>query len=53
MQELIEDFEESLKEMELEETKTSYKSDSVKKSNPVKDSQSLLSRIFQGRTDRY
>ena len=37
----------------LEETKTSYKSDSVKKSNPVKDSQSLLSRIFQGRTDRY
>ena len=31
MQELIEDFEESLEEMELEETKTSYKSDSVKK----------------------
>jgi len=53
MQELVEDFEESLKEMELEETKTSYESENVKKSNPIKDNQSLLSRIFQGRTDRY
>ena len=25
----------------------------VNKNNPVKDNQSLLSRIFQGRTDRY
>lgn len=53
MKELIEDFEESLQEMELEETKTNYESKNVKKSNPVKDNQSLLSRIFQGRTDRY
>ena len=53
MQVLVEDFEESLKEMELEETKTSYESENVKKSNPIKDNQSLLSRIFQGRTDRY
>ena len=52
-QELIEDFEKSLKEMELEETRTSYKSENVKQSNPVKDNQSLLSRFFQGRTDRY
>lgn len=53
MEELIEEFEESLEEMESEEVQTNYKPESVKKSNPVRDKQSILSRIFQGRTDRY
>ena len=53
MEELIEEFEESLQEIQNEESKTSYKSERENKNNPVKDNQSLLSRIFQGRTDRY
>ena len=52
-EELINEFEESLQEIQYEETKTSYKSERVTKNNPVKDNQSLLLRIFQGRTDRY
>ena len=51
--ELLEEFEESLQEIEPEEMQRSYKQKKVNKSNPVKDSQSILSRIFQGRTDRY
>ena len=53
MEELIEEFEESLEEMESEEDQTNYKPESVKKNNPVRDKQSILSRIFQGKTDRY
>ena len=53
MEEQIEEFEESLQEIQNEESKTSYKSERENKNNPVKDNQSLLSRIFQGRTDRY
>ena len=53
MEELIEEFEESLQEIQNEESKTNYKSERENKNNPVKDNQSLLSRIFQGRTDRY
>tara|TARA_B100000674_G_scaffold59315_1_gene41195 strand:+ start:427 stop:837 length:411 start_codon:yes stop_codon:yes gene_type:complete len=53
MEELIEEFEESLEEMESEERQTNYKPKRVNKNNPVKDNQSILSRIFQGRTDRY
>ena len=53
MEELIEEFEESLQEIQNEESKTSYKSERENKNNPVKDNQSLLSRIFEGRTDRY
>ena len=53
MKELIEEFEESLEEMESEEIQANYKLESVKKSNPVRDKQSILSRIFQGKTDRY
>ena len=53
MEELIEEFEESLQEIKIEEAKTSYKSERVNKNNPVKDNQSILSRISQGRTDRY
>ena len=53
MEELIEEFEESLEEMESEEVQTNYKPENVKKNNPVRDKQSRLSRIFQGKTDRY
>ena len=53
MDELLEEFEESLEEMESEEIQTNYKSEKVNKSNPVSDKQSILSRIFQGKTDRY
>ena len=53
MEELLEEFEESLEEMESEDIQTNYKPERVNKSNPVKDNQSILSRIFQGKTDRY
>ena len=53
MEELLEEFEESLEEMESEDIQTKYKPERVNKSNPVKDNQSILSRIFQGKTDRY
>ena len=53
MDELLEEFEESLEEIESEEIQTNYKSEKVNKSNPVRDKQSILSRIFQGKTDRY
>ena len=53
MEELLEEFEESLEEMESEEIQTNYKQQRVNKSNPVKDKQSILSKIFQGKTDRY
>ena len=53
MDELLEEFEESLEEIESEKIQTNYKSEKVNKSNPVSDKQSILSRIFQGKTDRY
>ena len=53
MDELLEEFEESLEEKKSEEIQTNYKSEKVNKSNPVSDKQSILSRIFQGKTDRY
>ena len=53
MKELLEEFEESLEEMESEDIQTNYQTESYNKRNPVKDKQSILSRIFQGRTDRY
>ena len=53
MKELLEEFEESLEEMESENIQTNYQPESFNKRNPVKDKQSILSRIFQGRTDRY
>ena len=53
MEELLEEFEENLKEIDSQEVETYYKSEKVNKSNPVKDNQSFISRIFQGRTERY
>tara|TARA_A100001035_G_scaffold222420_1_gene182787 strand:+ start:273 stop:686 length:414 start_codon:yes stop_codon:yes gene_type:complete len=53
MKELIEEFEESIEEMDSEDIQANYQPERVNKSNPVRDKQSILSRIFQGRTDRY
>ena len=53
MEELLEEFEESLQEMKSEETQTNYQQKNINKNNPVKDKQSILSRIFKGKTDRY
>jgi len=53
MQELNEEFDKSLEELKSEEIQTNYKSARVNKRNPVTDKQSFLSRLFQGRTDRY
>ena len=53
MQELNEEFDKSLEELKSEEIQTNYKSPRVNKPNPVRDKQSFLSRLFQGRTDRY
>ena len=53
MEELDEEFDESLEELESEKIQTNYKSPWVNKPNPVRDKQSFLSRLFQGRTDRY
>ena len=48
-----EDVEETFDDIEYQKGKASYKTEKIKKSNPVRDRQSILSRIFQGRTDRY
>jgi len=53
MEELLEEFEESLEEIKSEEIQSNYKPERVNKSNPVKDKQSIFSRIFQGKTERY
>ena len=53
MEKLLEEFEESLEEIKSEEIQTNYKPERVNKSNPVKDKQSIFSRIFQGKTERY
>ena len=53
MDELLEELEESLEEIEQNEVETNNRTRNINKSSPVKDKQSLISRIFQGRTDRY
>ena len=53
MDELLEKFEESLEELEVNEVETNNRTRNINKSSPVKDKQSLISRIFQGKTDRY
>ena len=52
MEELLEEYKASLEDIESEEN-IIYRTDKVNKSNPVRDKQSILSRIFQGKTDRY
>jgi len=42
-----------LTDKQIVSIQTNYKSARVNKRNPVRDKQSFLSRLFQGRTDRY
>ena len=53
MEELNQELDKSRDELESEKIKTNYNSARVNKSNPVRDKQSFLSRLFRGRTDRY
>ena len=53
MEELNQELDKSRDELQSEKIKTNYNSARVNKSNPVRDKQSFLSRLFQGRTDRY
>ena len=52
MEELLEEYSVSLDNEESEE-ETKFRTKKVYKSNPVRDKQGILSRIFQGKTDRY
>ena len=52
MEELLEEYDESFEYVKPEE-ETISRTENMNKSNPVKDKQSILSRIFQGKTDRY
>ena len=52
MEELLEEYDESFEDVKPDE-ETISRTENMKKSNPVKDKQSILSRIFQGKTDRY
>ena len=46
----IEDFSDN---QPTEDTKNNSKQKKVRRNNPINDKQSLLSRIFQGKTERY
>lgn len=59
---IIDETFDNLETLEVEENKeylptenfeSNYKQKREKSSNPIKDKQSLISRIFQGKTDRY
>ena len=52
MEELLEEYSVSIDNEESEE-ETKFRTNKVYKSNPVRDKQGILSRIFQGKTDRY
>ena len=52
MEELLEEYDVSLEDVESEE-ETISRTEKMNNSNPIKDKQGILSRIFQGKTDRY
>ena len=52
LEELLEEYDESFENVEPEE-ETISRNEKMNKRNPVRDKQSILSRIFQGKTDRY
>ena len=52
MEELLEEYGVSLEDVESEE-ETISRTEKMNNSNPIKDKQGILSRIFQGKTDRY
>jgi len=52
MEELLEEYDVSLEDVESEE-ETISRAEKMNNSNPIRDKQGILSRIFQGKTDRY
>ena len=53
VEEQFEDIEDFSANQPTEDTKNNYKQKKVRRNNPINDKQSLLSRIFQGKTERY
>ena len=53
IEEQIEDIEEFSDNQPTEDTNNNFKQKKVRSSNPINDKQSMLSRIFQGKTERY
>ena len=53
VEERFEDIEDFSDNQPTVESKNNYKQKKVRRNNPINDKQSLLSRIFQGKTDRY
>ena len=53
VEEQFEDIEDFSDNQPTEVSKDNYKQKKVKRNNPINDKQSLLSRIFQGKTERY
>ena len=49
----IEDIEDFSDNQPTEDTKNNYKQKKVRRNNPINDKQNMLSRIFQGKTERY
>ena len=53
VEEQFEDIEDFSDNQPTEDTKNNSKQKKVRRNNPINDKQSLLSRIFQGKTERY
>jgi hypothetical protein len=53
VEEQFEDIEDFSDNQPTEESKNNNKQKKVRRNNPINDKQSLLSRIFQGKTERY
>ena len=53
IEEQFEDIEEFSDTQPTEDTNNNFKQKKVRSSNPINDKQSMLSRIFQGKTERY
>lgn len=53
VEEQFEDNEDFSDNQPTEDTINNYKQKKVRRNNPINDKQSMLSRIFQGKTERY
>jgi hypothetical protein len=53
VEEQFEDIEDFSDNEPTEDSKNNFKQKKVRRNNPINDKQSLLSRIFQGKTERY
>ena len=53
IEEQFEDIEDFSDNQPTEDTNNNYKQKKVRRNNPINDKQSMLSRIFQGKTERY